>query len=120
MTTTTNWTLSADVLADYTAEDGTSFINVIETVHWRVTATDDTSGESVTIYGTQGIPKPTDASTFIDLSVLQGMTDEEKRTTILGWAELIAPSFVEENEQAVAQKLQSKLAEPVRSSVSVL
>jgi len=48
------------------------------------------------------------------------LTEEEKRQTVLGWAELIAPSFVEENEQAVAQKLQSKLAEPVRSSVSVL
>jgi len=120
MTTTTNWTLSADVLADYTAEDGTSFINVIETVHWRVTATDDTSGESVTIYGTQGIPKPTDASTFIDLSVLQGMTDEEKRTTILGWAEAVEPGFVEEKEAAVVSKLQAKLAEPVRQSVSII
>jgi len=30
------------------------------------------------------------------------------------------PGFVEEKEQAVAQKLQAKLDEPVRASVSVL
>jgi len=120
MTTTTNWNLSADVLAEYTAEDGTQFQQVLETVHWRVTATDDATDTSTTIYGSQSIPKPTDASSFIDLSVLLDMTEDEKRTTVLGWAELIVPGFVQEKEQAVAQKLQAKLDEPVRSSVSVL
>jgi len=120
MTTNINWSLSADVLAEYTAEDGTQFQQVLETVHWRVTATDDATDTSVTIYGSQSIPKPTTQEGYIELSVLLDMTEDEKRQTVLGWAELIAPSFVEENEQAVAQKLQSKLAEPVRSSVSVL
>ena len=64
MTMTTNWSLSAEALAEYTAENGTVFQQVLETVHWRVTATDDDTGESTTIYGTQGIPKPTDASTY--------------------------------------------------------
>jgi len=120
MTTTINWNLSADVLAEYTAEDGTQFQQVLETVHWRVTATDDATDTSVTIYGSQGIPKPTAKEGYIELSVLLDMTEEEKRTTVLGWVELNDPGFVEEKEQAVAQKLQAKLSEPVRSSVSVL
>jgi hypothetical protein len=120
MTTTTNWTLNADVLAEYSAEDGTQFQQVIETVHWRLTATDDASGESVGIYGSQSVPKPTDATTYIDLSVLQNMTDEEKRTTILGWAEVVEPGFVADKEASVAQKLQAKLDEPVRQSVSIM
>lgn len=120
MTTTINWTLSADVLAEYTAENGTQFQQVLETVHWRVSATDDATDTSVTIYGSQAIPKPSTQEGFIDLSVLLDMTEEEKRNTFLGWAELIASGFVEEKERAVSQKLQAKLDEPVRSSVSVL
>jgi len=38
----------------------------------------------------------------------------------LGWVELNDPGFVEEKEQSAIQKLQAKLDEPVRSSVSVL
>lgn len=120
MTTTTAWTLSADVLADYTAEDGTAFTNVIETVHWRLSATNDASGETVGIYGSQSVPKPTDAASFIDLSVLQGMTDEEKRSTILGWAEAVEPGFVADKEAAVTAALQAKLSEPVRQTVSIM
>jgi len=120
MTTTINWTLSADVLAEYTAEDGTQFQQVLETVHWRVTATDDATDTSTTIYGSQAIPKPSTQDGYIDLSVLLDMPEEEKRTTVLGWAELIAPGFVEEKEQSVKNKLQAKLDEPERSSVSVL
>lgn len=120
MTTSINWNLSADVLAEYTTEDGTQFQHVIETVHWRVTATDETSGESVGIYGSKSMPKPTDATTYTDLSVLQSMSDEDKRMTILGWAEAVAPGFIEEKEQAVADKLQAKLDEPVRQSVSIM
>jgi len=120
MTTTINWNLSADVLAEYTAEDGTQFQQVLETVHWRVTATDDATDTSTTIYGSQSIPKPTTQEGYIDLSVLLDMTEDEKRQTVLGWVELNDPGFVEEKEQAVAQKLQAKLDEPVRSSVSVL
>jgi len=120
MTMTTEWNLSAEALAEYTAEDGAVFQQVLETVHWRVTATDDATGESTTIYGSQGIPKPTDASTYIDLSVLLEMPDEEKRQTVLGWAELITPGLVAEKEQAVKDKLQAKLDEPVRSSVGIL
>jgi hypothetical protein len=117
---TYNWKLSADVLAEYTAEDGTQFQQVLETVHWRVTATDDATDTSTTIYGSQAIPKPTTQEGYIDLSVLLDMTDEEKRTTVLGWVELNDPDFVEGKEQSAIQKLQAKLDEPVRSSVSVL
>jgi len=120
MTTNINWTLSADVLAEYTAEDGTQFQQVLETVHWRVTATDDATDTSVTIYGSQAIPKPTTQEGYIDLSVFQDMPEDERKATVLGWAELIAPGFVEEKEQAVTDRLQAKLDEPVRSSVSVL
>jgi len=120
MTTNINWTLNADVLAEYTAEDGTQFQQVLETVHWRVTATDDATDTSVTIYGSQGIPKPTTQEGYIELSVLLDMTEDEKRTTVLGWVKLNDPGFVEEKEQSAIQKLQAKLNEPARSSVSVL
>jgi len=120
MTTTINWNLSADVLAEYTAEDGTQFQQVLETVHWRVTATDDATDTSVSIYGSQGIPKPTTQEGYIELSVLLDMTEDEKRQTVLGWVELNDPGFVEEKEQSAIQKIQAKLDEPVRSSVSVL
>jgi len=76
--------------------------------------------KTVTIYGSQAIPKPSTQDGYIELSVLLDMTEDERKATVLGWVELNDPGFVEEKEQAVAQKLQAKLDEPVRSSVSVL
>jgi len=58
MTMTTEWSLSAEALAEYTAEDGTVFQQVLETVHWRVTATDDATGESITIYPSRPMQAP--------------------------------------------------------------
>jgi len=43
-----------------------------------------------------------------------------KARELANTAELNDPGFVEEKEQAVAQKIQAKLDEPMRASVSVL
>lgn len=39
------WSLQIETVASYTAEDGTEFQNVIENVHWRVTATEGSETE---------------------------------------------------------------------------
>jgi len=54
------------------------------------------------------------------MAITYNWTVPTTEATVLGWVELNDPGFVEEKEQAVAQKLQAKLDEPVRSSVSVL
>ena len=120
MTPEIQWNLSVDALAEWTAEDGTAYQNVVETVHWRCTVKDTDTGESVTIYSNVAVPKPTGAEDFIDLSVLQGQTEAERRAIVLGWAEAVKPGFVGANEQAVADKLQAKLSEPKRNTVSIL
>lgn len=115
----TNWTLQVETVASYTAEDGTTFQNVIENVHWRVTAT-NTDGEAETIYGSTAVPKPTDAKNFIDLKKMVALDADTKRTMILGWAEAIEPGFVAEKEAQVVSNLEARLSAPARATISLM
>lgn len=120
MTITTQWQIQAEVLSEYTSPDGVVFTYVIETVHWRVTATDDVSGATETIFGAQPVAMPTDPSSFVDLSVLQGLTAEEKRLTVMGWAEAIEPGFIADKDEKVTALLVATLEAPQRVSANIL
>lgn len=112
------WTLQVETVSSYTAEDGTTFENVIETVHWRVTATD--GDDSETIYGSTSVPKPTSLETYIDLSTMVEMDSDTKRQTVLGWAEAIEPGFVSEKEAQVIAALEAKQTAPAKAVVNLL
>lgn len=120
MSITTEWKLTADVLASYTAKDGTEFTSVVSAVHWRCKATDATTGETLEIYGKRSIPRPTSEENFIDLATLQGQDTATKRATVLGWAEAIAPGFVAEKEADVAERLATKLSESEVAMAEIL
>ncbi|KZX95919.1 MULTISPECIES: DUF7936 family protein [unclassified Sulfitobacter] len=113
------WNLTADTQASMTVGT-TTFENVITNIHWRVTATDPASEEAVTIYGSKNVPAPTDAASYIDLADLQAMATEERRLTVIGWAEAIDPGFIDTHVTAVTDALADKLAEPETGVVSIL
>jgi hypothetical protein len=115
----THWKLSADIQAEMTTDAGV-LKNVVTTVHWRVFATDGVSGESLSIYGSVAVPPPTSAASYIDLSTLQGKTADEKRATVLGWAEAIQPGFVAEKEAQAVRALERKLAAPSVTAAEIL
>lgn len=119
MTIETTWKLSADIQDEMTTEGGT-FQNVVTNVHWRCIATDSVSGEELAHYGSKAVPAPTDASSYIDLSALQSLSDEQKRATVLGWAEAIEPGFVEGIEARVTAALEAKMAAPVITAADIL
>ncbi|WP_407496866.1 hypothetical protein [Pseudooceanicola sp. MF1-13] len=123
------WSLRADVQAEMIVSvpveggaDGETqdltFSNVVTSVHWDVVA--DDGNDHVRIYGEQHIPAPTDHDSYIDLSDLQDMDADTRHQTILGWAEAIAPGFVDEQEAKVTQALADKIAAPSVTTVSII
>lgn len=102
---TYTWSVKA-VTEDYTSEDGTLFPDTVKEVYWLLEAVDNATGAKVQIEGREVLPPPTDPETFIDLSVLLDKTEEERRGTVLGWAEMIAPGFVDNYENKAAKMLE--------------
>lgn len=113
-----SWNLTADAQKEMHV-DSEVFENVIKTVHWRVTATDPASEQSVIIYGSKGLPMPTGRENFVDLAELQGMDPETRLSTVIGWAEAIEPGFVSTQDIKVKSMLEEKLKEPAKAIVSI-
>ncbi len=90
----------------YPSKSGKS--NVVHTVHWRLTATDDTNKDSngnnwtSTIYGTQSVSTD-DLSSFINWSSL-------KESDVQGWVESAMGSA---EVTALKAKLDAEIAEKV-------
>jgi len=114
-----SWNLTADAQKEMHV-DSEVFENVIKTVHWRVTASDPDSEQSVSIYGSKSLPMPTGRESFVDLAELQGMDPEARLSTVIGWAEAIEPGFVSAQDLAVKSLLEKKLKEPAKATVSIL
>lgn len=118
MTITTYWKLKADVDDQYIDADGNEYANVLREVHWRCFASD---GESeMSVYGSKSLPLPTNPKTYIDLSMITDQPDEQRRATILGWAEMVDPGFVEATEAKVTAALEAKLSAPVIETIQIL
>ncbi len=113
------WSLTADT--QKTVKVGQSVLeNVITNVHWRVTATDPETEASATLYGSKSLPLPDDPENFIDLESLQELDAEQRRLTVIGWAEAMDPGFVDGQTENVLAALAGKLAEPETGVVSIL
>ena len=110
----THWTLKVEMLAEYEG-----FENVIDNVHWRVIATDTDTGATLSIYGSQSVPKPTDKASYIDITTMLDMAPEQRREVILGWAEAIEPGFIAEKEKQAREALRAMQAAPARTVVSL-
>jgi len=115
----TSWKLKATTQAEMIV-GGVTLKNVVLSVHWRCFATDSATGASLSIYGEQPVPAPETPEGFIDVSVLAGMKEQERRDTVLGWAEAIAPGFVAETEAQVIAALEAELAEPPKATLPIL
>lgn len=113
------WELTADTQTSMEV-GGVTFDDVVTNVHWRLYAEDPATGEFARDYGSQHVPPPTSAEDFIDISTLTGMSDTDKRATVLGWAEAVAPGFVAEKEAKVAAMLAEQQAAPATGSVDIL
>lgn len=118
MTIDTRWTLSADITAQHTDSDGNTYPNVVRLVRWRCFASD--GDEEVSVYGTKGLPLPSNPATYIDLSVITDQTAEQRHATILGWAEMVDPGFVEKTENKVIEQLRATLETPSTTSIQIL
>ncbi|WP_437419059.1 hypothetical protein [Sulfitobacter pontiacus] len=114
-----SWSLTADAQKEMHV-DSEVFENVIKTVHWRVTATDPDSDQSVSIYGSKSLPMPTGRDNFVDLAELQGMDPDSRLSTVIGWAEAIEPGFVSAHDQKVKAMLEEKLKQPAKDTVLIL
>lgn len=119
MTIGLHWRLHATTLAEMVLNDLT-LTDVIQVVHWECFATDSDTGQVARIYGAEAVPPPTGAADFIDLSDLTGLPEQERRDTVLAWAESVRPGMVAAVEAATVAKLEACLAEPVRGTVSIL
>lgn len=73
--TTYNWTISS--LECVPSKD--ELTNIVQTIHWRLSATDDTDNISVESYGAQTLPEPNpdQYSQYEDLTL----------ETVVGWLE---------------------------------
>lgn len=87
-----NWTISA--LDCEVSKDGLS--NVVETIHWRLSATNE-DGVSSEIYGAESVPAPNPES----FTEFDGLNKE----TIVSWLEAIMD--VEEKKVLLDQQLDS-------------
>jgi len=114
-----SWKLEAETQKEMHV-DSEVFENVIKTVHWRVTATDPDSDQSVSIYGSKSLLMPTGRENFVDLAELQSMDPEARLSTVIGWAEAIEPGFVSTQDLAVKAVLVAKLKEPAKDTVSII
>lgn len=107
------WTVRATV-----ASEKNGFKNVVREVHWTLTV--QKGGRSKTRKGSVLLPLPTTQAAYIDLSVLQGMSRADRRATVLGWAEMVRPGFVSEQEQHLEQSLKDTEAAAIVRSVNIL
>ena len=114
-----SWQISADTQA--TMEVGNLvFKDVITTVHWRVTATDEATGESATVYGSKALSAPKDVDSYIDVSALRAMEPEQRKATVIGWAEAIDPGYLYEQDAKAREILASKLSAPAVSNIAII
>ena len=98
-----NWTISA--LDCEVSKDGLS--NVVETIHWRLSATDE-DGVSSEIYGAQSVPAPNPES----FTEFDGLNKE----TIVSWLEAIMD--VEEKKALLDEQLNS-IVNPERVTLTL-
>ena len=119
MTYDLTWSLRAEIQASLSIPVGT-FENVVRAVHWSLTCQDSETGKSVRIYGLQKVPSPTSAANYIDLSEIQGLSEDDRRAIILAWAEMVEPGFVAQVEANAALTLGGMLQAPAHSTVTLI
>jgi len=113
------WQISVDIKASIEV-NGQTFENVIETVHWRVTATDEETGESAAVYGSKSLPPPSSADDLIDLQALQELEPEPRRLRIMELAESIDEGYLYAQDAKAREVLASKLAAPAVINIPIL
>lgn len=113
MPNTTSWTLTAD-----TADTIGVYADVVTTLHWECFATDGTT--TMRTYGAMTIPPPVDVTTYIDITAIEAMSEADRKTTMLAWAEVSIPGFEAATEAAALAALVTQLAKPVMTERSIV
>ncbi len=117
MTIETTWDLDVDTVSPVAVGE-TVYVDVVTNVHWTCHAFEGHLTASVS--GQHKVPMPTSPETYVDLSAIKVLDDDTRRATVIGWAEMIDPGFVDRTEASVVALIEAKKAKPVVERVTIL
>ena len=112
------WKLSATTLAEYRSPAGKRFADVVVEVNWRVFA--GNGAVRVSDAGSILLPMPTDPKRYVALTTIREMDEPSRIQTILGWAEMVAPGFVNAQSAKMQDLLDVRRSAAKTSTVEIL
>lgn len=120
MTPIFEWLVEVEVDDLVQNEQGLFFEDVIREVNWRCTIKDTETNSTRSMVGTVLLPIPESQENYIDLSTIINMESDEKRSTVIGWAELIQPGFIANTQQTLTNQLQNEIDKPKKRKINLL
>jgi len=103
------WSINVEIV-----DEMGGFSDVITRVHWSAVGRSENGVARLS--GHEDLDPPNE-STYIDVSELVSMSHDDRRATVIGWAERLRPGFLAD----ITAQLETKLNEPTATgSVVVL